>query len=86
MTVPPGTKATVVRWIAVALLFGGLLLALLSGSWGLGALVLGSGAILLGIGRMLAARDRSGCAMGGVLVVAGLAVLIDAGLRLLTGA
>jgi hypothetical protein len=74
------------RWSAAVLLLGGVILALLSGSLGLGALVFGFGAVLLGLAQVLAGRDRPGLAIGWVLVLAGLGTVVDGVIRLLTGA
>jgi len=48
------------RWGAVLLLLGGIVLAVLSGSLGFGALTFGLGVVLLGLERIRAARG-AGC-------------------------
>lgn len=73
------------RVSAVALLFGGILLALLSGAWSPGAIMFGLGAILLGLGQFLAAEDRPGHAIGGVIMLTGLGPIVDGAIRLMAG-
>ncbi len=73
-----GTR--VLRWGAVLLLVGGIVLAMLLGNWGLGALAFGLGAVLLGLERVRAARGagRPERSMGWVLVLGGAIAMVDA--------
>lgn len=79
-----GVKA--LRWSAVLLLFGGIVLAILSGSLGLGALAFGLGAVLLGLERFRVARGagRAERSIGWVLVLAGAFAMVDAAIRMLS--
>lgn len=70
------------------LLFGGIVLAILSGSLGLGALAFGLGAVLLGLERVRAARGAGHAerSMGWVLVLARAFAMVDAAIRMLSRA
>lgn len=78
-----GTRA--LRWAAILLLFGGIVLAMLSGNWGLGALAFGTGAVLLGVERVRAARQagRAERSVGWVLVLGGAFAMVDAAIWML---
>jgi hypothetical protein len=66
------------RWLSALLLFGGILYALLSGNWGIGAIAFGLGAGVLGLDRLRVARGRAERAIGWVLVLCGAFVVVDA--------
>jgi hypothetical protein len=66
------------RGLAVLLLLGGIVYAMLSGNWGIGAITFGLGAVLLGLDRIRMAQRRSDRAIGWVLVLSGVFAMVDA--------
>jgi len=66
------------RGLAALLFLGGIVYAMLSGNWGLGAIAFGLGAVVLGLERLRAARNRPDRAIGWVLVLCGAFVVVDA--------
>jgi len=66
------------KGLAVLLFLGGMVYALLSGNWGIGAIVFSLGAVLLGLDRLRVAHSRSDQAIGWVLVLSGVFVMVDA--------
>ena len=66
------------RGLAALLLLGGIVYALLSGNWGIGALVFSLGAVLLGSDRLRVAQSRSDRVIGWVLILSGVFVMVDA--------
>jgi uncharacterized membrane protein len=64
--------------LGALLLLGGIVYALLSGNWGIGAIAFGLGAAVLGLDRLRVARGRPERAIGWVLVACGLFVVVDA--------
>ena len=66
------------RGLATLLFFGGIVYALLSGNWGIGAIVFSLGAVLLGSDQLRVAQSRSDRAIGWVLIVTGVFVMVDA--------
>jgi hypothetical protein len=66
------------RGLAALLFLGGIVYAMLSGNWGLGAIAFGLGAVVLGLERLRAARNRPDRAIGWVLVLTGAFVVVDA--------
>jgi uncharacterized membrane protein len=66
------------RGLAALLFLGGILYALLSGNWGIGAIVFGLGAVVLGSDRLRVAQSRSDRAIGWVLIATGAFVMVDA--------
>jgi hypothetical protein len=81
---PPSTG--MLRLSAAILFIGGpILLALVFGSWGLGALVFGLGAILLGIRQIRLGEHRSNRFLGVALLLGGAYTAIDGLVRLLLG-
>jgi hypothetical protein len=66
------------RGLAALLLLGGIVYALVSGNWGIGAIAFGLGAAVLGLERLRAARGRPERAVGWVLVACGAFVVVDA--------
>jgi hypothetical protein len=73
------------RGLAALLFLGGIVYAMVSGNWGLGAIAFGLGAVVLGFERLRAARDRPDRAIGWVLVLCGAFVVIDALIWMSTG-
>ena len=59
------------RGVATLLLLGGIVYALLSGNWGIGAIAFGLGAVVLGLDSLRVAQRRSDRAIGWVLVACG---------------
>jgi len=66
------------RGLATLLLLGGIVYALVSGNWGIGAIAFGLGAAVLGLERLRVARGRPERAVGWVLVACGAFVVVDA--------
>lgn len=66
------------RGLAALLLLGGIVYAMLSGNWGIGAIAFGLGAVVLGLDRLRVARGRPDRAIGWVLVLCGAFVVADA--------
>jgi hypothetical protein len=74
-----GEAGTVpLRGLAALLFLGGMVYALVSGNWGIGAIVFGLGAVVLGLERLRGARGRPERAIGWVLVLCGAFVVVDA--------
>jgi len=72
--------------VAVALLFvGGLVYAMLSGNWGIGAIVFSLGVVLLGLDRLGVAQRRSDRAIGWVLMLCGVLTIIFIAIRIALG-
>jgi hypothetical protein len=66
------------RALAALLFLGGIVYALVSGNWGVGAIVFGFGSVVLGLDRLRVARGRPERAIGWVLVACGAFVVVDA--------
>ncbi len=66
------------RGLAALLLLGGIVYALLSGNWGIGAIAFGLGAVVLGLDRLRVAQSRPDRAIGWVLVACGAFAMVDA--------
>jgi hypothetical protein len=66
------------RGLAALLLLGGIVYALLSENWGIGAIVFGLGAVVLGLDRLRVARSRPDRVIGWVLVACGAFAMVDA--------
>ena len=66
------------RGLAALLFLGGIVYALLSGNWGIGAIVFGFGAVVLGADQIREAQSRSERAIGWVLIATGVFVMVDA--------
>ena len=66
------------RGLAALLFLGGIVYALLSGNWGIGAIVFSLGALLLGSDQIRLAQSRSDRAIGWVLILSGVFVMVDA--------
>jgi hypothetical protein len=76
--------AKMLRWSAVLLLVGGLLLGLLFGSLGMAALAVGFGAVHLGLSQLWASENRGGRLIALTLVVVGAFTVADGAIWLLT--
>lgn len=68
--------------LAVVFLAGGLLGALLTGNWRIGALIFSLGAVLLGFGSLFGNKDK---AVGWVMIAVGVAAVLGVVAHLLTG-
>ncbi len=66
------------RGLAALLFLGGIVYAMLSGNWGIGAIAFGLGAVVLGLDRIRMAQRRSDRAIGWVLVLCGAFAMVDA--------
>lgn len=66
------------KGLAALLFFGGLVYAMLSGNWGIGAIVFSLGAVVLGSDQLRVAQSRSDRAIGWVLILSGVFVMVDA--------
>jgi hypothetical protein len=66
------------RVLAALLFLGGIVYALLSGNWGIGAIVFSLGAVVLGSDRLRVAQSRPDWAIGWVLILSGVFVIVDA--------
>ncbi|HVF00265.1 MAG TPA: hypothetical protein VNA27_02860 [Rubrobacteraceae bacterium] len=66
------------KGLAALLFFGGLVYAMLSGNWGIGAIVFSLGAVVLGSDQLRMAQSRSDRAIGWVLILSGVFVMVDA--------
>ena len=73
------------RGLAALLFLGGIVYALLSGNWGIGAIVFSLGAVLLGSDQVRVAQSRPDRASGWVLIVTGVFVMVDAISRISVG-
>ena len=73
------------RGLAALLLLGGIVYALLSGNWGIGAIVFGLGVVVLGLERLRVARGRPERAIGWVLVLCGALTMIFIAIRMTIG-
>jgi uncharacterized membrane protein len=74
-----GEVATMpLRGLAALLFLGGIVYAMLSGNWGIGAIVFSLGALLLGSDQVRVAQSRSDWAIGWMLIVTGVFVMVDA--------
>ncbi len=74
------------RWSAVLLLVGGLLLGLLFGSLGMAALAFGFGALHLGLGHLWASENRGERLIGFTLMLIGAFTVVDAAIWTLPAA
>ncbi len=71
-----GISKMPLRGLSTLLLLGGIVYAILSGNWGIGALAFGFGVVVLGLDRLRMARSRADRAIGWVLVLCGGALTI----------
>ncbi len=73
------------RGAAALVLLGGILYAMLSGDWGIGALVFSLGVVLLGLDRLSVAQSRPDRAIGWVLLVCGMLTIMFIAIRMALG-
>ena len=73
-----GIGTVPLRALAALLLLGGMVYALASGNWGIGAIAFGLGAVVLGLDLLRVVRGRPERAIGWVLVLCGAFVVVDA--------
>jgi uncharacterized membrane protein len=73
------------RGLAALSFLGGIVYALVSGNWGIGAIVFSLGAVLLGSEQVRVAQSRPDRAIGWVLIVTGVFVMVDAISRISVG-
>jgi hypothetical protein len=73
-----GIGPVALRGLPALLFLGGIVYALVSGNWGIGAIVFGLGAMVLGLERLRVARSRPDRAIGWVLELCGAFVVVDA--------
>ena len=71
--------------LAALLLLGGMVYALVSGNWRIGAIAFGLGAALLGFDRLRVARGRPERAIGWVLVACGVLTIVFVAIRIALG-
>ena len=72
------------KGLSALLLLGGIVYALLSGNWEIGAIAFGLGAVVLGVDRLRAGQGRPERAIGWVLVLCGTFVMVDSLIWMLT--
>jgi hypothetical protein len=73
------------RGAAALVLLGGLIYAMLSGEWGIGALVFSLGVVLLGLDRLRVAQSRPDRAIGWVLLLCGILTIMFIAIRMTLG-
>ncbi len=73
------------RGLAALLLLGGIVYAMLSGDWGIGAIAFSIGVVLLGLDRLGVAQRRSDRAIGWVLVLCGVLTIMFIVIRIALG-
>jgi hypothetical protein len=73
------------RGAAALLLLGGIVYAMLSGDWGIGALVFSLGVVLLGLDQVRVAQSRPDRAIGWALLLCGLLTLMFIAIRMALG-
>ena len=73
------------RGLSALLFLGGLIYALLSGNWGIGAIAFGLGAVVLGLERLRAQQSRSERSIGWVLVLCGGLTVMFIAIRMALG-
>ena len=73
------------KGLAALLFLGGLVYAMLSGNWGIGAIVFSLGAVVLGSDRLRVAQSRSDRAIGWVLVLVSALTIAFTAIRIVIG-
>ena len=74
------------RGLAALLFLGGLVYALVSGNWGIGAIVFSLGFTVLGVDQLRVAQKRPERAIGWVLVVSSTLTIAFTAIRIAIGA
>jgi hypothetical protein len=73
------------RGLAALLFLGGIVYAILSGNWGIGAFAFSLGVVVLGLDRLRGAQGRPDRAIGWVLVLVGALTIIFTAIRIVIG-
>ena len=73
------------RGLAALLLLGGIVYAMLSGDWGIGAIAFGLGVVVLGLARLRVVQSRPERAIGLVLVLVGALTIVSIAIRMAIG-
>lgn len=73
------------RGLAALLFLGGLLYAIVSGDWGIGAIAFGLGVAVLGLDRLRVMQSRPERAVGWVLVLCGALTIPFTAIRMAIG-
>ena len=73
------------RGLAALLLLGGIVYAMLSGDWGIGAIAFGLGVVVLGLARLRVVQSRPERAVGLVLVLLGALTIVFIAIRMAIG-
>ena len=73
------------RGLAALLFLGGLVYALVSGNWGIGAIVFSLGVTVLGLGQLRVAQSRADRAIGWVLVLTSALTIAFTAIRIVIG-
>ena len=73
------------RGLAALLLLGGIVYAMLSGEWGIGAIAFGLGVVVLGLQRLRMTQSRPDRAIGWVLVLCGALTILSIAIRMAIG-
>ncbi len=73
------------RGLAALLLLGGIVYAMLSGNWGIGAITFSLGVVVLGLDRLRVAQGRPERAIGWVLVLCGMLTIMFIAIRMAIG-
>jgi hypothetical protein len=73
------------RGLAALLFLGGIVHAMLSGNWGIGAFAFSLGVVVLGLDRLRVAQGRPERAIGWVLVLVGALTVMFTAIRMAIG-
>jgi uncharacterized membrane protein len=73
------------RGLAALLFLGGIVYAMLSGNWGIGAIAFGLGVVVLGLDRLRLVQSRPERAIGWVLVLVGALTILFIVIRIAVG-
>ena len=73
------------RGLAALLFLGGIVYAMLSGNWGIGAIAFSLGVVVLGLDRLRVAQGRPDRAIGWVLVLCGALTIVFTAIRMAIG-
>lgn len=73
------------RGVAALLFLGGLLYAIVSEDWGIGAIAFGLGVAVLGLDRLRVVQSRPERAVGWVLVLCGALTILFTAIRMAIG-
>ena len=73
------------RGLAALLFLGGIVYAMLSGSWEVGVITFNLGVVVLGLDRLRVAQSRPDRAVGWVLVLCGVLTIMFTAIRMAIG-